>query len=419
MKKETKRQVLFTAFLAKIAIVAILFSFSSCDEEDDPTPTPTPDSPAEIELTEEEEDLIDASNSFTFKIFKKITASDKDANVILSPFSVSEDLSMLLNGAVGESQQEIIDALEVSDLSVSELNAAYKSLTNSLLNVDDKISAGIANSIWTRVPILESFSNTVLNYYNAETYELEDNVEVINDWIREKTNGMIENGMENVNPSSPLYLINALFFKGDWQNKFDKTKTSNRPFTLLNNETVDVPMMIQENSFKISENERVAMLELPYGRGNYVMDILLPKNLSEYKDMFALLNNAFFNDLVQNLRSTKVTVEFPKFKYQFGDEMSAVLSSLGITKIFTDDANLSNMTNSSICVDEVWHKAFIETNEDGSSAAAVTIIDTRYTSGSIEPRTFRVDRPFAYVIRETSSNTVLFVGKVINPLLEE
>ena len=276
MKKETKRQVLFTAFLAKIAIVAILFSFSSCDEEDDPTPTPTPDSPAEIELTEQEEDLIDASNSFTFKIFKKITASDKDANVILSPFSVSEDLSMLLNGAVGESQQEIIDALEVSDLSVSELNAAYKSLTNSLLNVDDKISAGIANSIWTRVPILESFSNTVLNYYNAETYELEDNVEVINDWIREKTNGMIENGMENVNPSSPLYLINALFFKGDWQNKFDKTKTSNRPFTLLNNETVDVPMMIQENSFKISENERVAMLELPYGRGNYVMDVLLP-----------------------------------------------------------------------------------------------------------------------------------------------
>ena len=99
--------------------------------------------------------------------------------------------------------------------------------------------------------------------------------------------------------------------------------------------------------------------------------------------------------------------------------MSAVLSSLGITKVFTDDADLSNMTNSSICVDEVWHKAFIETNEDGSSAAAVTIIDTRYTSGTIEPRTFRVDRPFAYVIRETSSNTVLFVGKVINPLLEE
>ncbi|MBP5708640.1 MAG: hypothetical protein J6W61_02610, partial [Bacteroidales bacterium] len=345
MKKETKKQVLFTALFAKIAILAILFSFSSCDEEDPLTPTPTPGSPVEIELTEQEEDLIDASNSFTFKVFKKITDSDKDANVILSPFSISEDLSMLLNGAVGETQQEIIDALEVSDLSVSELNAAYKSLTNSLLNVDSKINAGIANSIWTRVPVLESFSNTVLDYYNAETYELSDGIDVINDWIREKTNGMIENGMENVSTNSPLYLINALFFKGDWQNKFDKTKTSYRPFTLLNNGTVDVPMMIQENSFKISENERVAMLEIPYGQGNYVMDVLLPKNSSEYKEMFALLNIANFNDLVQNLRSTKVTVEFPKFKYQFGDEMSSVLSSLGITKVFSNDANLSNMTN--------------------------------------------------------------------------
>ena len=109
MKKETKKRVLLSAILAKIAIVAILFSFSSCDEEDDP-PTPTPDEPIEIELSEQEENLVTASNSFSFKLFKKLIDSDNDANIVVSPFSISEDLSMLLNGTAGETQQEIIDA---------------------------------------------------------------------------------------------------------------------------------------------------------------------------------------------------------------------------------------------------------------------------------------------------------------------
>ena len=131
------------------------------------------------------------------------------------------------------------------------------------------------------------------------------------------------------------------------------------------------------------------------------------------------MNVENFNEWVQNMRACNVNVELPKFKYKYGEELSTILSSLGIETAFTPAADLSNMTNANISLDEVWHKAFIETNEEGTSAAAVTIIDTRYTSVTLEPRTFKVDRPFAYVIRETSSNTVLFVGKVINPLLEE
>ena len=388
---------------------------------DNQTPIePDPSVFKEIPLTPQEESAIQSSNAFAFTIFDKINADESEKNIIMSPLSISYALSMLLNGAEGETQQQIIDVLNQSDLTVEEINNALKVLTKDLLTVDNKIKMGIANSVWTKqgYTAKQAFINALQEYYSAQVKSL-TTAEEVNSWVNTNTNGMIPKIINDLNPQLVMMLINAIYFEGEWSSGFDESDTREDTFYLSQSESVRVKMMKQSSSFKYYKNENFSVAELPYGQGNYVMDIILPSDTKTIDEIIPEIDNDLFINHIEPSIPRTIAVALPRFKYNFNKSLNNILISLGMPLAFTDLADFSGIMDNHLHIDKVGHAAFIETTEKGSRAAAVTYIGLETTSVSPSPTQFIVNKPFAYVIRECSTNTIVFMGKVINPLLEK
>ena len=407
------RMLIGAGLLAVISMLTI-----RCNENQTPI-EPEPSVFKEITLTPQEESAIQSSNTFAFNIFDKINASENEKNIMISPLSISYALSMLLNGAEGETQQEIIDVLNQSDLTVEEINNAFKVLTNDLLTVDKKINMGIANSVWTKqgYNAKQSFINTLQEYYSAQVKSLTSAAE-INSWVNTNTKGMIPQIMDELNPQLIMLLINAIYFEGEWSSGFDENDTREETFYISQSKSVQTKMMRQTSSFKYYNNENFSIAELPYGQGNYVMDIILPSDTKTIDEVMPEINNDVFLSVSERPYPKSVFVVLPRFKYSYNKNLNDILVSLGMPLAFSDMADFSGMMDTSLRVSKIDHASFIETTEKGSRAAAVTSVAMEATS--VGPSTtiqFIVNKPFAYVIRECSTNTIVFMGKVINPLL--
>ncbi|HNW57345.1 MAG TPA: serpin family protein [Bacteroidales bacterium] len=395
----------------------------SCNKEQEEV---VPVDPVPISLTTNQVSLITSENSFAFDIFRKVLENtDESKNVIISPLSISYALSMTLNGANGSTRDSMLKALRVSGITPDEINDSYKNLTEALLSVDKRIHITIANSVWTKddFEVKKSFIDILTNYYDADSkrFNPEDPAApgLINGWIEDNTNGLIKNMIDKIEDNTVMLLINAIYFKGKWNSQFEKSKTVEESFHTSSGTSVEVPMMKQSSDFKVYDGDGFVLAEIPYGQGNFVMDIILPDEVNSINSLIPAVTDAAFTGWIGEMRNIKVDLSFPRFKYGYKEEMKKTLSAMGMEIAFTDQADFSNINASyPLTITKVLHQAFIETNEEGTEAAAATVVVIGTTSANPTNFVLTLDHPFLYIIRETSTNSVLFMGRVTNPLSE-
>jgi serpin B len=390
----------------------------SCSKNDEILPS----EPVPISLTTDQTALIESGNEFAFDIFKNIISGENEGkNVMISPLSISSALSMTINGANGETREAMLEALRLKGITVDAVNKAYRDLTKALISVDKRVLISIANSVWTEddFNVKKAFIDVLTQYYDAqsEAFDINDpNAPArMNAWIENKTNGLIKDMIESLDDNTVMLLINAIYFKGKWASEFDRTKTENLPFYLTSG-SVNVPMMKQKSDFSVYEGNGFVMAEFPYGQGNFVMDVILPDQSSSLSGTMNLITDANFNGWISQMRKRETDVTFPKFKYGFKKKLKDVLSNMGMGIAFTDAADFSNISEQyDLLINEVTHQSFIETDEEGTEAAAATVVEIGLTSVGPSSFEFRMDRPFIFIIRETTTNSILFMGRVADP----
>ena len=375
-----------------------------------------------------DKDIVASYNSFGLDLLKELWEEDQGKNIVFSPLSVSLALTMLFNGAENTTKIAMAKVLHFENKSLERVNEESANLTASLENVDRKVQLHLANSVWLRKefdPLVnESFKERLSKYYKTEmsSRDFADpaTVNEINDWVSRKTNGKINKVLERIEPQIVMFLINAIYFKGEWKVKFDESKTRKGTFYLSNGDEVVVDMMETKGEFKFYFGDDFSVLRLPYGRDKISMYIFLPDVGSPLNSMMEELTWEKMEEVFNNLQGAdEVRVEMPKFSFRYEKRMNQILSDLGMSIIFDEwEANFSKIAHLepsyNLYVEFVDHKAFIEVNEEGTEAAAATTVGIGITS---VPRTitFTVDHPFLFVIRDDRSGIILFAGVVEDP----
>ncbi|MEW6508157.1 MAG: serpin family protein [Bacteroidota bacterium] len=377
------------------------------------------------ELTRAEKQLVASSDNFALKIFKKIAEDALGENVFISPLSISIALGMTLNGADGNTYEAMRSTLSLSGITQQEVNESYQSLMQLLTKIDGKVIMQIANSIWYRntISVKPDFIETNKKYFDAVISPMNFNdpatVNAINNWVKESTNGKIDKIVENIDPQTIMYLINAIYFKGAWQYQFDKNKTTDDLFKKESGATVQCKMMNMETDFYISSNNTFTMLDIPYGKGNFSMTILLPAKEKTVKDVVNVLTDAAWKNSLNSLSKMKKQLYMPRFKMEYKSKLNETLKALGMEIAFDPySANFKKIYEGvgNAYISSVDHKTFVDVNEEGTEAAAVTSVTVGVTS--IQDNIIKLDRPFIFVIREKTSNCILFIGKLEDPSVQ-
>ena len=407
---------------ALIFLFAIPLSFISCEENPDED---LPKEPVHINLTEVETNLVGSGNDFAFDIFRKVLENEIESkNVMISPLSISYALSMTVNGADGTTREAMLEALRVNGITVNNMNEAYKELTKALLSVDKRVIISIANSVWTEkdFAVKQQFIDILTNYYDAESrsFYIDDKTvpDQVNGWIEDKTNGLIKDMIDELDPNAIMLLINAIYFKGKWKFEFDKDDTSGRPFYMNTGSSSSIPTMYRKGDVKVYVGNGFKIGEFPYGQGNYVMDIILPDTQNGLPELLPSITDEAFTGWISQLNETETEVYLPRFKYGYKKLLNEILSDMGMGIAFSDFADFTNIAETPpLQISRVLHQSFIETNEEGTEAAAVTVVEIRVTSA---PSTFlfKADHPFIYIIREVTTGSILFMGRVADPSAE-
>lgn len=373
-------------------------------------------------LTDSEKELTTSDNGFGFKLFSEIVKEEKDKNVFISPLSVSMALGMTYNGANGSTKEAMQKTLGFDGLSTQEINASYKSLIELLTDLDPKVIFQIANSIWYRqgLSFEEDFLNLCKEYFDAEVRGLDfgdpNAKDTINLWVDTHTNGKIKEIVKDIYADDVMFLINAIYFKGTWTYQFDKDETRDDSFTLPDGSKEPCKMMeLKADSLQYFSNADFQCIDLTYGDGYFSMTIFLPRPGKNIDSLIAEFNEENWDKWMNSFSVQKGVLELPKFKITYGIKLNDVLKALGMGIAFTGYADFSKMSPEGLCISRVRHKTFIEVNEEGTEAAAATSVGMTYEGGGFY---MRVDHPFVFVIRENNSQTILFMGKIVEPTWE-
>lgn len=362
----------------------------------------------------------DQTSEFAFDFLKKHNAEEKaDKNYFVSPLSLHVALGILLNGADTKTKEEIQTSLRVSS-DLTATNGIYKDLIEGLPNADPKVTNTIANSVWYRntFSVEKSFLDVLKASFNAQTYAEDFNnsatVGKINNWASDNTNGKIKKVIEQIEPAHVMFLMNALYFKGDWKIPFKTENTHDADFAGTTG-TKSVKMMSMQEKVKYAKRSNYQALELAYGEGNYVMTIVLPEGKTSVGDIINTMSTTEWKSLNTALAEQKVIIGLPKFTVEYETNLKNVLSKMGMPTMFSDAADLSKIAAPAgkLKVGFVKQNTFVAVDEKGTEAAAVTTIGVELTSMPILPE-FICNRPFAFFISEKQSNTILFAGKIMN-----
>ena len=398
--------------------VLVLVACSSGQEPDDVV------IPTVRQLTPSEQQVATASNNFSLEILQEINQNYEQENIFISPFSISTALSMVVNGAEGETNEGIKVALGLDGVSDEEINESYKSLVSYLYSLDPTVTLNVANSTWYRndLTINSEFEAILNEYYNA-TINAADftdagTVDLINNWIENQTNDKIKDMLNEIPPEAIMYLINAVYFKAEWTSQFDKDRTEDGQFTLADESTVMTETMFGEDvkywSYYDAENN-YSFIELPYGIENYGFAIIMPDEPGDINTLLQEFTVADLTNAASQSFENQLNVLMPKFKISFKELLNEYLISMGMGKSFQGDAEFTKLIDEDIrlFISMVLHQSFLEVNEEGSEAAAATVIGIETTS--TKPRQLVIDKPFIFFIRERNSNTILFEGKLMDP----
>jgi serine protease inhibitor len=369
------------------------------------------------------EKLVAANTKFGFKMFSELFQQNSSQNIFVSPTSVAIALSMTYNGANGSTQQAMAQTLELQGMSLDEINQAQLALNQILTNPDPKVQLTIANSLWARqgINFKPDFLQRNKDFYQAQITNLNFNnpnaTATINNWVNQNTKGKIPTIIDRISPDALLYLINAIYFKGSWTDEFPKNATQDRPFTLLNGTRKQHPLMSQFGRFRYYENDSVQGISLPYGSGRMSMYVFLPKPDVTLQSFYSNLTLENWEQWIKQFRSRQGSIVLPRFKLEYDITLNQTLQALGMGIAFQDRANFTGMTSTPVNINEVKHKTFVEVNEEGTEAAAVTSVGIRATSAMPvdEPFNMVVDRPFFVAIRDNQTGTLLFMGSIVEP----
>ncbi|MCC5936993.1 MAG: serpin family protein [Lunatimonas sp.] len=373
-----------------------------------------------------EREVVDASSLFALDLFRQLQQAG-EPNQFFSPYSIHQALSMTMNGNRGDILREYLEVLRFGNVNQEEANKGAKELTEFLLAVDPKVKMSIANSIWYRegMQLNAAFRQTVADYYAAEVASLNmgspQAKDIINHWIESKTNGIIKDMLDYVPADAVMYLVNAIYFKGDWKYQFPTSNTVKEPFQIASGQQVEVDMMSLEKGadIRFSQQGGVTYLEIPYSTGQYSMGVLVSEDF-ELEELASNLTLEQLSTYRANAMTREIQLSFPKFKMrQKQDELKEALIQLGLeTPFFSHPENFSELfeqVTGGMELSRIMHDAFIEVDEKGTEAAAATIVEVVLTSAPSGPMTYRVEKPFLFFIQEAHSGAILFMGKITDP----
>ena len=358
-----------------------------------------------------------ANTRFGFKLLQDLREREPGGNIFISPLSISIALTMTYNGAVGETERAMAEVLEIDELDLYTVNHSNKALRDSLEDPDPKVEISIANSIWSRqgVDFNANFLERNRLFFGAEIAALDFSspqaIATINEWVDTNTNGKIKKIVDRIDPQTLLFLINAIYFKGNWQDEFDPSRTRPGTFQLPNGSEKQVQMMRREGAYPYFRGENFEATSLPYGDGRVSMYIFLPNRDSNLNKFLGNLNTDNWMGWISQFGNRRQTMMLPRFKLEYEVTLNDTLKALGMEIAFDSGANFSGI-GPGLFISEVKHKTFVEVNEEGTEAAAVTAVPM---PASVPP-TFRVDRPFFFAIYDAETETILFMGTVTEPM---
>jgi serine protease inhibitor len=402
-------------------LAAVLLALAGCGgsstgPEDPPpilTELPRALTPAELRIVE-------GGNAFTFDLAREVARTlSSDSNSVLSPLSASMALAMALNGARGETWTAMRAALRLEGMAEADIDHGFRDLTVLLLGLDSRTEMRIANSMWAdrSLALLPGFVDAGRTFFDAEVATLgfggPEALTRINGWVDDATEGRIPRLLESIAPDEVLFLINAIYFKGDWRTAFDPRSTHEGPFHAANGQDLAASLMTLKDELRYAETADWQAVDLLYGNGAFAMTVLLPAAGQTPARLVAELSPERWTELTERFQERLVTLTLPRFRVESGRKLSADLSALGMGIAFderaADFSRIADVAPDRLYISRVDQKTFIEVNEEGTEAAAATAVGVGVTSVPLES-VMRVDRPFVFAIRERFSGAVLFLG---------
>lgn len=406
-------------FLNIFYLVAVLLFISSCEKIYSPLEVST-----RRTITLEESTLISAGNSFGVKFFREASTASTDSNVFVSPLSVSMALGMTLNGAREETREAMLQTLELEGLRQQQINESYQSLIDLLTHLDPKVIFGIANSIFYRqgIPFKQYFLDVNREYFDATLQPLNFNdpasVDIINQWVSDNTSNRIKKIIQSLDPTDIMVLLNAIYFKGDWTYQFSKEDTKEDDFVCSDGTTLKCDFMYQANDFQYLNGADFQAVELPYGNGDFRMAVILPDAGVDVNLFISNITDEKLNSWLQSFSVAAGTIALPKFKLEYSLLLNDLLTQLGMGIAFdpygADFRDIYEGPENAF-ISRVKHKTFIQVDEEGTEAAAVTSVTISLTSAGPTGFFMKMDRPFIIILYDSYTHTILFAGKICIP----
>ncbi|NOK64306.1 MAG: proteinase inhibitor I4 serpin [Chloroflexi bacterium AL-W] len=370
--------------------------------------------------------LMRANTQFACDIFQALSHETPHINRFISPLSMSLALAMLYNGADGQTQQALAQTLQIAGMSLDEVNQTYGLLRHELDALDPQIQLTLANALWTRqgVAFEPNFLQQCQHHYHAEVLPVDFHDPTtrtqINRWVSDQTQGKIPTILNEIHPLTMLILINAMYFKGNWSKAFNQKSTRECPFYLLDGSQKPCSMMFQNGSFRYFSDNTVEAIALPYGDERVSMYLFLPAENSNLAAFVRTLTPTNWTNWMRRFNVREGNISLPRFKLEYELDLNSVLTALGMGIAFNaQNANFKQMGlfQENLYVSQIKHKAFVEVNEEGTEAAAVTAAVMQLTSMMPGPTPFHmtVDRPFFCAIVDDQTGAMLFMGAIVEP----
>jgi len=370
------------------------------------------------------EDVVTGNNKFTFSLYDEI--NNEATNVFFSPYSISSALAMTYNGARGTTKEEMSDVMnfdkneEIQSKNFSALNNHVKSLTSKKIQLD------IANSIWGQQDygFEKRFLELNNKYYGAgvKGVNFKKNYKSIrkdiNEWVENKTQEKITDLIKKnmLDPMTRMVLVNAIYFNGKWEFPFKEEDTYEDVFYIYSKCETKVDFMQRQVSLKYFEDDLAQVVEIPYSGKSLSMMVVLPKEKYGMEQLEDHLDENLYHSYQKSMRTKKVKLTLPKFKITDDFELNKPLKNLGMESAFGKNADFSGMTgDKDLYISNVVHKSFVEVNEEGTEAAAATGVVMRKTSVNLDKKEFKADHPFVFFIKDNEHDTILFMGRIMNP----
>ncbi|MEO0240768.1 MAG: serpin family protein [candidate division WOR-3 bacterium] len=367
--------------------------------------------------------ICESNNKFAFELYFKL--KDKEENIFFSPLSINSAFLIVYEGSRGNTKKEIEDVFGFPEEKIRRPNFAR--VFNEINREDKKYTLYTANALWVQKDfrILKEYKEIIKKYYISEIENLdfagetEKSRQIINSWVSEKTRGKIKDLIPQggLNALTRAVITNAIYFKGNWLKKFDEKNTKEEDFFVSEEKRIKVPMMKMEKEiFNYFEDDKLQVIEIPYDGEEVSMFIFLPKSL-DINSINEYLNYEKFKEIKENIRREEVDIYIPKFKMETKYLLNNVLYEMGIKDAFSEiDADFSGISGKKeLFISNVYHKAYIEVNEEGTEAAAATGIVVEITAVRFR-KIFKADHPFVFLIYDKKLENILFLGRIVNPL---